>query len=83
MMHLSQAANNDGRMIWSPVHHIPQRELTASAEFVILATANGTALTLSDTHIVYVSDGSPGARVPAAARDVEVRAVDAPVRTHK
>ena len=58
--------------MWSIVHHIPHRDLKTLAPFVVLSTANGTALTLSDTHIVYVADEPSEARVPAAARDVKV-----------
>ncbi len=71
-MHV-QAATDDGRMIWSSVTHIPHKDLTARSAFVRLSTGNGTALTLSGSHMVYVSDGGPAARrVPAAAREVQV-----------
>ena len=41
--------------------------------FVVLSTGNGTALTLSGGHIIYVADAASGARKPAPARDVKVR----------
>ena len=69
----AQAAGKDGRLIWSPVYHIPHRDLAAPSRFVRVSTANGTALTLSSEHIVYVSDTASGPRKPLAARDVKVR----------
>ena len=59
--------------MWSPITHIPHRNLPARSTFVVLSTANSTALTLSDSHMVYVSDPAAGLRVPAPARDVKVR----------
>ena len=52
--------------------HIPHRNLAARTDFVVLSTANGTALTLSGGHIVYMRDDATGSRVPAPARDVKV-----------
>ena len=50
----------------------PHRDVTAPSAFLVLSTANGTELTLSGTHIIYVSEGSFAARVPVAARHVKV-----------
>ena len=60
--------------MWSPVSLISHRDMVGRAIFVMLATANGTALTLSDTHIVYVSPlaTDPRRRVQARAKDVKV-----------
>ena len=68
-----QAADGEGRAVWSPVNHIPHRDLADKAAFILLSTGNGTALTLSGTHMVYVSDAASGARMPAPARDIKVR----------
>ena len=69
----AQAAADKGRLVWSPVNHIPQRDLAPRTGFVALSTANDTELTLTGRHIVYVSDASSGLRVPVPARDVKVR----------
>ncbi len=58
--------------MWSPVNHIPHRNLAARAAFVVLSTGNGTALILSGTHMVYVLDAASGARLPVPARDIKV-----------
>ena len=61
--------------MWSPINHIPHRDLAARAAFVVISTGNGTTLTLSGSHIVYLATGEASAsRRPAAARDVKVRA---------
>jgi len=70
---LAQAADEDNHLVWSPVSHIPHRNLEERTSFVVLETANGTSLTLSGTHMVYLLDAAPGSRVPAPARDVKVR----------
>ena len=69
----AQAADKDGRLTWSPVNHIPHRHLTARSRFLVLTTANGTALTLSATHLVYVSQPGSPLWVPTSAEDVKAR----------
>jgi len=59
-------------VVWSPINHIPHRQLAAATAFMVLSTGNGTALTLTGSHIVYVSDAASGPRKPASARDVKV-----------
>ena len=69
---LTQATGDDGRLVWSPVNHIPHRDGTAIAQLILLTTTNGTALTLTGSHIVYVADAASGMRRPVPARDIEV-----------
>ena len=70
----AQASAEDGRLVWSPITFVPHRNLEAATLFVVLSTGNGTALTLTGSHIVYVSDAaSAWSRKPAPARDVKVR----------
>ena len=59
-------------MVWSPVNHIPHRDVAVPTQFLLLSTANGTELTISSAHIVYVSDTASGMRTPVAVRDVKV-----------
>ena len=62
--------------MWTPVYHMPQRQLELLTDFVALTGANGTTLTLSHTHILYtapVAEDGPQRRVPMAAQDVTVR----------
>ena len=59
--------------MWSPVHNVPHRDLATRSDFVQLSTGNGTALTLSDDHMVYVSDSASTSQTPAPARDVKIR----------
>jgi len=66
-----QAADQRGRSVWTVAYHIPHRDVTAAAEFVVLSTANGTALTLTRSHMVYVANAAGSGRVPAAADDVQ------------
>ena len=58
--------------MWSSVYNIPRRDLTTRLELVRLTDANGSTLTLSGSHIVYVSDVNGNRRVASAARDVKV-----------
>ena len=58
--------------MWTVVHQIPHRDLTVEAEFVQLSAGKGTTLTLTDTHMVYVTDAEGSTRTPVAARDVQV-----------
>jgi hypothetical protein len=69
----TQAADERWRLVWSPINHIPHRDLAALSAFVVLSTVNGTTLTLSDGHMVYLSDVGADLRTPAPARDVKVR----------
>lgn len=59
--------------MWSHVTLLSHRDLLGRATLVVLSTANGTALTLSATHLVYVSKpAADSRRVPARAGDVKV-----------
>ena len=69
----TQAADEHGSLTWSPITHVPDRDRTARTAFVVLSTGNGTALTLSGHHIVYVSSAASQQRVPVPARNVKVR----------
>ena len=60
-------------MVWSPINHMPHRELAVHTTYILLSTANGTTLTLSGSHIVYVSAAASGIRTPMAARELQVR----------
>ena len=69
----AQASDERGRPVWT-VHQVPHRDLTAQTEFVALFSGNGTTLTLSAGHMVYVADAEGStSRTPVAARDVPVR----------
>ncbi len=68
-----QAAADDGSMVWSPVNHVPHRDLNVRSAFVELSTGNGTALTLSGSHMVYTANAASARRIPAPARDVKAR----------
>ena len=59
--------------MWSPVNHIPHRAVTAIRPFIGLTTTNGTTLTLSSSHIVYVVGTRSGERTPVPAIDIRVR----------
>ncbi len=71
----SQTAEEDGQLVWSKINLISYWDLTSQATFTALSSANGTTLTLSADHLVYASKSTtdPRRRVPAQARDVEVR----------
>lgn len=69
---VTQAVGDYGRMVWSPITHIPHKDVNSPSAFVRLSTGNGTALTLSGAHMIYVSDGASARRVPAPARDIQV-----------
>ena len=60
------------RLVWTEVYRVPHRDLTMHVEFVVLSSGNGTALTLSGNHIVYVMDAAGSKQIPAAARNVQV-----------
>ncbi len=70
----AQAADEGGHLIWSPISFIADRVLSRRTAFVRLSTANGTALTLTGNHILYVSKAAAGSpRVLTCVRDVKVR----------
>ena len=59
--------------MWTVVHQVPHRDLTAQMEFVALSCGgNGTTLTLSDSHMLYVAGAKGIERTPTAAHDVQV-----------
>ena len=68
----AQTIDERGQPVWTVIYQIPHRELTADADFVELSSANGTTVTLSGSHMVYVTDAVGLSRVLAAARDVQV-----------
>ena len=69
----AQASTADGRLVWSPINNISHRDLVERRAFVVLSTGNGTALTLTGGHMVYVVDPASRSMTPAPARDVKVR----------
>ena len=60
------------------VYHVPHRDLTAETLFEVLSSGNGTALTLSDTHMVYITAATGPKRVPVEAHDIRVRRCPCP-----
>ena len=58
--------------MWSPINHIPHRDLALKSTFVVLSTTNATTITLSATHLVYISESTSMRRMPAPAGTVKV-----------
>ena len=69
----TQAMDGRGQPVWTDVYLISHRDLTAETPFTVLSSGNGTTLTLSARHMVYITDAAATARLPVAAQDVQVR----------
>ena len=68
----AQAVDDRGRPVWTAVYLISHRDLEAETMFTVLSSSNGTTLTLTGSHIVYVSDAMGSGLTPVAARDAQV-----------